>query len=268
MLQDLLRKALTRRTEVVENFGQLFYKNLIREAYQTKQLDYSNGIRPNLDAASDSTEPVVPVDWKALRNELITTTVELPSHHAEKVPIGSFVQVDATLEVYQSLTEREKAGVTFAGDSTGSLRTVWPNVNKNGSDEGILDSGSQIVSMSKDCARDKGASYDPTVTIRMQSANNQINSTLGLARNIPFDFSGITIYLQCHISDTNAFRILLGRPFDMLCESVVSNDRFGNQEVTITCPNTGNKVTMHTYPRGTVPEHVRAEPGFPSASAN
>ncbi|KAI5823059.1 hypothetical protein K523DRAFT_255846 [Schizophyllum commune Tattone D] len=95
--------------------------------------------------------------------------------------------------------------------------------------------------MSKDCARAKGAAYDPTVKIRMQSANNQINETLGLARNIPFDFAGTIIYLQCHISDTAAFRILLGRPFDTLCESVVSNDRFGNQEVTITCPNTGNK---------------------------
>uniref|UniRef100_D8QJM9 Integrase zinc-binding domain-containing protein n=2 Tax=Schizophyllum commune (strain H4-8 / FGSC 9210) TaxID=578458 RepID=D8QJM9_SCHCM len=95
--------------------------------------------------------------------------------------------------------------------------------------------------MSKDCARAKGAAYDPTVKIRMQSANNQINETLGLARNIPFDFAGTTIYLQCHVSDTAAFRILLGRPFDTLCESVVSNDRFGNQEVTITCPNTGNK---------------------------
>ena len=144
MLQNLLRKALTCHTEVVENFGQLFYKNLIQEAYQTKQLDYLNGIRPNLEALSDSNEPVVP-----LRNELLTTTVELPSHHAEKVPISSFIQVDTTLEVYQSFTEREKAGVTFVGDSTGSLRTVWPNMNKNGSNKGILDSGSKLCRCQK-----------------------------------------------------------------------------------------------------------------------
>uniref|UniRef100_D8PUB2 Uncharacterized protein n=1 Tax=Schizophyllum commune (strain H4-8 / FGSC 9210) TaxID=578458 RepID=D8PUB2_SCHCM len=203
-----------------------------------------------------------------LQNEVITTTVELPSGACGKVPAGSFVQIDSAFEVYQSMNDKEKAGVIFAGEPTANLRTLWPIINKNGADECILDSGSQVVSMSKDCARAKGAAYDPTVKIRMQSANNQINETLGLARNIPFDFAGTIIYLQCHVSDTAAFRILLGRPFDTLCESVVSNDRFGNQEVTITCPNTGNKVTMHTYPRGTVPEHMREQLGFPEASAN
>lgn len=266
-LQDLLRKLLTRKRDIDDNFGKVLRVALLTEAYQRKELGYAQGQRPNFDQCDESVGPEQ-VDWATLENEVITTTVELPSCAHSKVPIGSYVQIDARLEVYQSLPEKGRSDVIFAGEPSATLRTVWPNINNNGPDESILDSGSQIVSMSKDCARDRGASYDPTVTIRMQSANNQVNSTLGLARNIPFDFAGITVYLQCHISDTGAFRVLLGRPFDTLCESTYTNDRHGNQEVTITCPNTGNKVTMHTYARGVIPEHVRSHPGFPDASAN
>ena len=266
-LQDLLRKLLTRKREIDDNFGKVLRVALLTEAYQRKELGYAQGLRPKPGHADEPADPVQ-VNWAALENEVITTTVELPSCAHSKVPVGSYVQIDARLEVYQSLPEKGRSDVIFAGEPSATLRTVWPNINNNGPDESILDSGSQIISMSKDCARDRGASYDPTVTIRMQSANNQVNSTLGLARNIPFDFAGITVYLQCHISDTGAFRVLLGRPFDTLCESVYTNDRNGNQEVTITCPNTGNKVTMHTYARGVIPEHVRSHPGFPDASAN
>ncbi|KAI5823349.1 hypothetical protein K523DRAFT_344509 [Schizophyllum commune Tattone D] len=256
-LQDLLRKLLTRKREIDDNFGKVLRVALLTEAYQRKELGYAQGQRPSFDRVDESAGPEQ-VNWAELENEVITTTVELPSCAHSKVPIGSYVQIDARLEVYQSLPEKGRSDVIFAGEPSATLRTVWPNINNNGPDESILDSGSQIVSMSKDCARDRGASYDPTVTIRMQSANNQVNSTLGLARNIPFDFAGITVYLQCHISDTGAFRVLLGRPFDTLCESTYTNDRHGNQEVTITCPNTGNKVTMHTYARGVIPEHGEA----------
>ena len=37
-LQDLLRKALTRKSDIIDSFGSLFHKTLLREAYQKREL--------------------------------------------------------------------------------------------------------------------------------------------------------------------------------------------------------------------------------------
>ena len=44
--------------------------------------------------------------------------------------------------------------------------------------------------------------------------------------------------------------ILLGRPFDILTESIVRNFANEDQTVTITDPNTGQRHTIPTFPRG------------------
>ncbi len=86
-------------------------------------------------------------------------------------------------------------------------------------EEALLDSGSQIVSMAKTTATTLGITWDPGLTIGMQSAQGHVESTLGLARNVPFDFGGITLLMQVHIISKPAYSILLGRPFDALTES-------------------------------------------------
>lgn len=47
-----------------------------------------------------------------------------------------------------------------------------------------------------------------------------------------------------------AYKVLLGRPFDAVTESVVRNDREGGQSITLTDPNTGAKCVMNTHERG------------------
>ncbi len=42
--------------------------------------------------------------------------------------------------------------------------------------------------MSADVAIQVGATWDPDVTIQMQSANKQLEKTQGLVRNMPFRF--------------------------------------------------------------------------------
>ena len=88
------------------------------------------------------------------------------------------------------------------------------------------------------------------MVIHMQSANRQVQKTLGLARNVPFLFREITVYLQVHIIQEPAYKVLLGWPFDVLTKSEVKNSKDGVQLVTITDPNMGNKVTLPTYTRG------------------
>jgi hypothetical protein len=54
-----------------------------------------------------------------------------------------------------------------------------------------------------------------------------------------------------------AYKVLLGRPFDIVTESVVKNESDGNQTLTLTDPNTGERCEMHTYERGRVPEILK-----------
>jgi len=102
-------------------------------------------------------------------------------------------------------------------------------------------------------------SWDPDITIQMQSVNRTVERTLGLARNVPFSFGGITIYLQVHVIKDPAYTVLLGRPFDVLTGSVVVNSTDGGQTVTITDPNSGRRVMLPTFDRGKPPSILKME---------
>jgi hypothetical protein len=84
----------------------------------------------------------------------------------------------------------------------------------------------------------------------MESANGTITPSLGLARNVPFKFGEITLYLQVHIVRAPAYDILLGRPFDQLTECKVNNSANGDQTLTIFDRNSGSELTIPTIPRG------------------
>jgi hypothetical protein len=112
--------------------------------------------------------------------------------------------------------------------------------------------------MSEAICHDLALAYDPTIKLNMQSANGTIDQTLGLARNVPFQVSKITFYLQVHIIRAPAYDILLGRPFDILTESVVRNFANEDQTITINDPNSNRRVTVPTFarsPRGRCPHH-------------
>ena len=58
------------------------------------------------------------------------------------------------------------------------------------------------------------------------------------------------MYLQVHIINNPAYKVLLGRPFDAVYESEVKNSRDGDQLITITNPNTGQRCMLPIYMRG------------------
>ncbi|KAI0630495.1 hypothetical protein C8Q77DRAFT_1063505 [Trametes polyzona] len=96
----------------------------------------------------------------------------------------------------------------------------------------ILDSGSAIVSMSEGLCHKLGLAFDPSVVLHMQSANGELNPSLGLARNVPVRFGSIVVYLQFHVIRSPAYDVLLGRPFDVLTESIVQTFGDGSQTIT------------------------------------
>jgi hypothetical protein len=54
-----------------------------------------------------------------------------------------------------------------------------------------------------------------------------------------------------------AYKVLLGRPFDTVTESLVQNEKNGGQHLTLTDPNTGERCVMHTHERGRPPSVMR-----------
>lgn len=172
------------------------------------------------------------------------------------LPAGYKVASDPFLQFALMNNGATPKEVYVAKDSY-TLRSVYPKINGMGQEEGILDSGSQIVSMARAAAVELGLTWNPGITINMQSANKSVDRTLGLAENVPFRFGSVTVYLQVHIIESPAYRVLLGRPFDVLTGSTIENKQDGSQMVTITDPNTGVQAVMPTYARGETPEEYR-----------
>ena len=110
--------------------------------------------------------------------------------------------------------------IVIAAESR-ALRAILPVVDGQDKVEAILDPGCQIVAMSEEVCNALALHYDPTIRLHMMSANSGINQSLRLARNVPFMVGDITIYLQVHILCNPAYDILLGRPFDVLTQSIV-----------------------------------------------
>ena len=165
---------------------------------------------------------------------------------------GSCVQKDIVNMFKQDLApEDPRRNITIVARTSNSLRVIYPKVNGSTEEvEGLLDPGSQIISMSKRVAVGCGLSWDPEVVINMMSANGELNPTCGLARNVPVLIGDITVYFQIHILNEAPYDMLIGRPFDALVESRVINDKTGGAVLTITDPNSGQKCTIGTYARG------------------
>jgi hypothetical protein len=120
--------------------------------------------------------------------------------------------------------------------------------------EGIIDPGSQIIAMSEGICHDLGLIYNPTIKLNMQSANREVNQSLGLARNVPCRIGNITLYLQIHVIQSPAYNILLSQPFDILTKSTIKNFTNEDQTITIINPNSKRSVTIPTLSRGP-PQH-------------
>jgi hypothetical protein len=156
---------------------------------------------------------------------------------------------EALLKARTSEGDGSQETIEVATESN-ALRAILPVVDGSEKVEAILDPGCQIVAMSEEVCNALAIPYDPSIRLNMISANGGVDQSLGLARNVPFHVGEITLYLQVHILRSPAYDILLGRPFDILTQSVVRNYRNEDQTITILDPNTGKTATVPTVPRG------------------
>jgi hypothetical protein len=143
----------------------------------------------------------------------------------------------------------DKPDLFVVAKESNSIRSVVMDINGKDSVESVIDGGSAIVTMAEAVCHELALCYDPAVTIPMQSANSGIDHSLGLACNVPCEISNITLYMQIHIICNPAYDILLGRPFDVLMESVIQNYRNEAQTITIRDLNSSRTATIPTIPR-------------------
>ena len=154
-------------------------------------------------------------------------------------PHGALIVPDPYETYLKSLPSGAMPELLVVAKELSALRSIFLLVDNQQHIEGILDPGSQIIAMAEEVCLDLGLVYDPTVILHMQSANGEVDPSLGLAWNVPMRIGDITLYVQIHIICSPAYDILLGQPFDVLMESVVRNFANGDQTITIFDPNTG-----------------------------
>ena len=190
---------------------------------------------------------------------------ELPADQRENVPDNGIVISDPVVQYHMNLLEGETPKQIVMAEEAQPLRSIYPKINGVREIECVCDSGSQIVSMSEETAKELHLSYNPGIIVYMQSANKTSEPTLGVAENVPFTFGSLTVYLQVHVIRKAAYKVLLGRPFECLMESVTSNHTDGSATITLTHPQTKKRIVMNTHERGSrdsARENLELNEGF------
>lgn len=171
----------------------------------------------------------------------------MPCNLNTNLPPTTTVINDPILAYYHATGELPDG--TIVGHATEPIRAVRPTIAGLREVEAIIDSGCSLVSMSDRICRELALLYDPSIKIPLQSANGQVDETLGLAPNVPFMFGEITLYMQVHIVRDPPFDVLLGRPFERLTVMESKTYADGSQGLTLTDPNTDIQVTVPTFDR-------------------
>ncbi|KAF9001228.1 hypothetical protein BDZ89DRAFT_968644 [Hymenopellis radicata] len=133
------------------------------------------------------------------------------------------------------------------GAQTQALKAITPTINHKFEVEAILDEGAQIVAMSGPVWRNTNLPMDTDVTIAVQSANQGVDESLGMCRNVPFSIGDLTMFLQVH--------------------TITRNYLNGSQTLTVHDPNSNHVVTVPTHTRGN-PRFAPSVDTFDSDAAN
>jgi hypothetical protein len=253
LVQEALKNVICISMEdflnVSEPMRQELKKLLIKRRMEKKSVIMAEEVDPVVDD-----RPPEPVLMETISvDDLPEASYEVLAEDTNGMARGSVVFGDPVMQYLNTLAPGVIPKKVVVAAESQALRTVYPEINGVGKVESLLDAGSQIVSMSRDVATMLRVPWDPDITVHMESANKTLEKTLGLAKNIPFVFGPITVYLQVHVIERVAYKVLLGRPFDTITESQSNNYRDGSQTLTLTDLNTGEKCVMATHERGKPP---------------
>jgi hypothetical protein len=249
LVQDALKNTICITTEDLLNVSEPMRQELKKLLMKKRMEKKSVSFIAEVDLNDDTSEVMETISAERLPG----ATYEILAQDTNGMSKGSVVVSDPVMQYLNALAPGEKPKSVVVAAESHALRTVYPLINRVGEVESLLDPGSQIVSMSKEVATALQVTWDPDIVVHMESANKSLEKTLGLAKNVPFVFGPITVYLQVHVIAKVAYKVLLGRPFDTITESEVKNSRDGSQSLTLTDLNTGERCVMYTHERGKPP---------------
>ena len=203
----------------------------------------------------------MPVTYSAAVHSPTMKTLT-PALSNTKPPPGAII-IEDPYKVYfcTTLEDHSSDCLTITKESS-ALHTILLLINHNQYVESVLNPGSQVITMLEAMCHALALIYDPRIRLCMQSANREVDKTLGLTRNVLILIRDITLYIQFHIVRNPAYDVLLGRPFDILVKSIVWNYSNEDQMMTIHDPNSRRIVTVPTFPCGTHPQTARPSPDF------
>ena len=212
----------------------------VREATSNKRVvpgkEASKGINV---LANDLALPMALDDLNDDDDEPVAATFINLVMTVSQPPPGSLIIPDPYETYLKTLPADVVPRQLIVAKESSALRLIFSLVNHQQQVKSIIDPGSQIIAMAEEICMELGLIYDPAVILNMQSANSEVNRSLGLVCNVPIQISDITLYVQIHVIRNPAYDILLGRPFDILTESVVHNFANKDQTITIRDPNSG-----------------------------
>ena len=253
LIQEALKNTICITTEDLLNVSEPMRQEL-KKLLMKKRLE-----KKSVTMSSEADSVDVGSAAEGLKMETISVeslpeaTYEVLAEDTNGITKRSVVVSDPVMQYLNALSPGEQPKSVVVAAESHALRTVYPLINGVGEVESLLDAGSQIVSMSRAVATMLQVPWDPDITVHMESANKSLEKTLGLAKNVPFKFGPITVYLQVHVIEKVAYKVLLGRPFDTITESEVKNSRDGSQTLTLTDLNTGEQCVLQTHERGKSP---------------
>ncbi|KAG6870556.1 hypothetical protein C0992_013022, partial [Termitomyces sp. T32_za158] len=101
-----------------------------------------------------------------------------------KEAVAKATSVDPVETYFKSLAPEDKRAILTVAQDSQAIRSIMLTVDNKSEVEAIVDSGSQIISMSADVANKLGIIYNPTIHLNMQSTNGTVDRSLGLAKNV------------------------------------------------------------------------------------
>ncbi|KAH7904031.1 hypothetical protein BJ138DRAFT_1187036 [Hygrophoropsis aurantiaca] len=270
------KESAIRCAEAMKNLPPIYDKEIVRKVYQryleatvpitlAEMLSLAPEVRSqNRDDVTTKRAPAnktgeVAAMLQAEIEDVLPFLQEVDDEAEEQVAVLKLTAREESKAIIPSPVEMamrdinasEESRTVHVAKESSALRAIYPVIDNNMRVECVVDPGSQIIAMSEAICHQLSLSYDPTIILNMQLANGEVDQSLG----------DITVYCQVHVIRNPAYKILLGRPFDVLTESIVRNYDTEEQTLTIKDPNTGKISTIPTSARGAKRNAVKEE-GF------
>ena len=144
-----------------------------------------------------------------------------PALSNAKPPPGAIIIEDPYKVYLHTAPEDHSPDCLTVAKELSALRTILLLIDHNQYVESVLDPGSQVITMSEAMCHALALIYNPCICLCMQSANREVDETLGLTHNVPILIGDIMLYVQFHIVCNPTYNVLLGQPFNILVESIV-----------------------------------------------